>query len=70
MPENRGCGSREGERLAQQGVENPYEKFCGRLTQFMSARSKHTKIGDVTFFSPSIEEVAQRVLRETIHEFK
>jgi hypothetical protein len=44
--------------LAQPGVENPYEKLCGRLSPFMRAWSKLSETGDATFFSLSTEEVA------------
>jgi hypothetical protein len=53
------------ERLAQQGLENPYDIFCGRLGQFMRARSKLTESGNVSFYSQSTMEVAQRALRES-----
>jgi hypothetical protein len=51
--------------LAQQGLENPYDKFCGRLGPFMRAHSKLTESGVVSFYSKSTIEVAQRVLRES-----
>jgi hypothetical protein len=51
--------------LTQQGLENPYDKFCGRLGPFMSARSKLTESGDVTFYRHSTSELAQRVIRES-----
>jgi hypothetical protein len=51
--------------LAKQGLENPYEKLCGRLTLFMSARSKVIESGDVSFYSQSTSKVAQRALRES-----
>jgi hypothetical protein len=41
----------EDERLAQQGLENPYDKFHGWLASFMRARSKLTESGDVSFYS-------------------
>jgi hypothetical protein len=50
--------------LAQQGLDNPYNKFCGGLGPFMCACSKLTESVDVTFYSQSTSEVAQRVLRE------
>jgi hypothetical protein len=53
------------ERLAQQGLENPYNKFCGRLRPFMCAHSKLTESGDVSFYSQHTSEVAQRALRES-----
>jgi hypothetical protein len=31
--------------LAEQGVENPYDEFSGRLKHFMRARSELTEIG-------------------------
>jgi hypothetical protein len=55
----------EDKRLAQQGLENPYDNFHGRLGPFMCARSKRTESGDVNFYSQSIVEVAQRALRES-----
>jgi hypothetical protein len=51
--------------LAQQGHETPYDKFHGRLGIFMRARSKLTELGDVSFYSQSTSEVAQRALRES-----
>jgi hypothetical protein len=51
--------------LAQQGLENPYDKFCGRLGPFMCAHSKLTESGDVGFYSQSTLKVAQRALRES-----
>jgi hypothetical protein len=51
--------------LAQQGLENPYGKFCDRLPQFMRPRSKLTESGDVSFYSQSTLEVAQLTLRES-----
>jgi hypothetical protein len=50
--------------LSQQGLDNPYDKFYGRLTPFMHAHSKLTESGDVSFYSQSISAVAQRALRE------
>jgi hypothetical protein len=52
-------------RLAQQGLENPYDKLCGWLGPFKRAHSKLTKSGDISFYSQSISEVAQRALRES-----
>jgi hypothetical protein len=52
-------------RLAQEGLENPYDKFCGWLGPFKRAHSKLTKSGDISFYSQSISEVAQRALRES-----
>jgi hypothetical protein len=51
--------------LVGQGVENPYDKFSGRLRLFMCARSKLTEIGEITYYNQSIKEVAQRGLRES-----
>jgi hypothetical protein len=51
--------------LAQQGLENPYDKFCGWLGPFIRARSKLIESGDVRFYSHSTSEVAQRALRES-----
>jgi hypothetical protein len=36
----------EDERLAQQGLENPYHEFCGWVGPFMRAHSKLTESGD------------------------
>jgi hypothetical protein len=55
----------EDKRLAQQGLENPYDNFHGWLGPFMCAHSKRTESGDVNFYSQSIVEVAQRALRES-----
>jgi hypothetical protein len=51
--------------LAEQGVENPYDKFSGRLRAFMCAWSKLSEIGEITYYNQSTEEVAQRGLRES-----
>jgi hypothetical protein len=51
--------------LTQQGLENPYDKFRGQLTPFMCACSKLIESGDVSFYSYSTSEVAQRALRES-----
>jgi hypothetical protein len=51
--------------LAQQDLENPYDKFCGQLGPFMCARSKLTESGDVSFYSHNTSDVAQRALRES-----
>jgi hypothetical protein len=51
--------------LAQQGLKNPYDKFHGWLGTFMYARSKLTESGDVSFYSQTTSEVAQRALRES-----
>jgi hypothetical protein len=55
----------EDERLAQLGLQNSYDKFCGRLGPFMRAHSKLTESGDVSFYSQSTVDVAQRTLRES-----
>jgi hypothetical protein len=51
--------------LAQLGLRNPYDNFCGRLGPFMRARSKLTESGDVSFYSQSTMDVTQRDLRES-----
>jgi hypothetical protein len=51
--------------LAQQGLENPYDTFCGRLGPFMCARFKLIELGDVSFYSHSTSEVSQRAMRES-----
>jgi hypothetical protein len=51
--------------LAQQGLENPYDKFREWLGPFMLAHSKLTESRDVSFYSQSTSEVAQRALRES-----
>jgi hypothetical protein len=51
--------------LAQQGLKNPYNKFRGWLGPFMCARSKLTESDDVTFYSQSTSEMAQKALRES-----
>jgi hypothetical protein len=51
--------------LAEQDVENPYDKFSGRLKHFMRARSKLTEIGKITYYNQNTKEVAQRGLRES-----
>jgi hypothetical protein len=65
MPEKKKKWQQEDERLAQQGLENPYDIFCAWLGPFMRARSKPTESGDVSFYSQSTSEVAQRALRES-----
>jgi hypothetical protein len=55
----------EDERVAQQGLENPYNKFHGRLGPFMHSHSKQTESDYVSFYSQSTSEVAQRALRES-----
>jgi hypothetical protein len=52
----------EDERLAQQGLEHSYDKFCRRLGLFMCAHSKMIESGAVSFYSQSTSEVAQRAL--------
>jgi hypothetical protein len=59
-----GKWQQEDESLAQHGLENPYDKLCGWLRPFMCARSKLTESGDISFYSQSTSEVAQRALRE------
>jgi hypothetical protein len=54
----------EDERLAQQGLENTYNKFREWLRPFRRVHSKLTKLGDVSFYSQSTSEVAQRALSE------
>jgi hypothetical protein len=49
----------------QLGLQNPYDNFYGRLGPFMHARSKLTKSGDVSYYSQSTADVAQRALRES-----
>jgi 23S rRNA A2030 N6-methylase RlmJ len=51
--------------LAQQGLENPYDKFHERLTPFMRAHSKLTESDDISFYCQSTLKVAQRALRES-----
>jgi hypothetical protein len=51
--------------LAQQGLENPYDKFRGRLRSFIRARSKLTESGDISFYNHNTSDVAQRALRES-----
>ena len=51
--------------MAQQGVENPYDKFPGWLASYMRARCKLTESGTIDYFSPSAEQVAQRALRDS-----
>jgi hypothetical protein len=55
----------EDQRLVEQGVENPYDKFSRWLKHFMRARSKLTEIGKITYYNQSTEEVVQRGLRES-----
>jgi hypothetical protein len=59
--------------LAQQDLENAYDKFRGWLGAQQDlenvgswcARSKLTESGDVSFYNQSTSEVAQRALRES-----
>jgi hypothetical protein len=51
--------------LAQQVLENPYDKFLRWLGLFMHAHSRLTESGDVSFYSQSTSEVAQRALRKS-----
>jgi hypothetical protein len=64
MLENRGSDNKR-MKEAQQGLENPNDKFHGWLGPFMHAHSKLTESGDVSFYSQSTSEVAQRALRES-----
>jgi hypothetical protein len=48
----------EDQRFAEQGVENPYDKFSGWLKHSMRAQSKLTEIGEITYYNKSTEEVA------------
>jgi hypothetical protein len=41
----------EDDKLAKEGLENAYEKFCAWLAPFMCACSKLTELGDVNFYS-------------------
>jgi hypothetical protein len=41
----------EDQRLVEQGVENPYDKFSGQLKHFMHARSKLIEIGKITYYN-------------------
>jgi hypothetical protein len=55
----------EDQRLVEQDVKNPYDKFSRRLRPFMRARSKLTEIGEITYYNQRNEEVAQKGLRES-----
>jgi hypothetical protein len=55
----------EDERLGQLGLQNPYDNFRGRLGPLMRAHSKLIESGDVSFYSQSTTDVAQRALRES-----
>jgi hypothetical protein len=65
MLENRGSGNKRIKDWPHQGLENLYEKFCGRLAPFMRVHSKLRESGDVSFYNQSTLEVAQRALRES-----
>jgi hypothetical protein len=54
--------------LAQVGLQNPYDSFRGRLGSFMRSCSKLTESSDVSFYSQSTVDVAQRALRESSEE--
>lgn len=51
--------------MAQLGLQNPYDNFCGWLEPFIRAHSKLTESGDVSYYSQSITDVTQRALRES-----
>jgi hypothetical protein len=51
--------------LPQEGLENPYDKFCGWLAPFLRVHSKLIDLGDVSFYSQSTSEVAQKALRQS-----
>jgi hypothetical protein len=51
--------------LTYLGLQNSYDNFCARLGPFMRARSKLTESDDVSFYSQSTADVAQRALRES-----
>jgi hypothetical protein len=55
----------EDERLAQLGLHNPYDNFCGWLGPYMCAYSKLTESDNVSFYSQSTVDVAQMDLRES-----
>jgi hypothetical protein len=55
----------EDQRLVEQGVNNPYDKFSARLRPFMCARSKLVEIDKITYYNQSTKEVAQSGLRES-----
>jgi hypothetical protein len=58
----------EDETLAQLGLQNKYDNFHGRLGPFMHDHSKLTESGDVSYYSQSITNVAQRALWETCED--
>jgi hypothetical protein len=51
--------------LAQLGLQNQYDNLCGWLRPFMCTHSKLTELDDVSFYSQSTTDVAQRALRES-----
>jgi hypothetical protein len=51
--------------LAQQSLENPYDKFRGQLRPFMCARSKLTEAGNITIYGQSTSELAQMTVRKS-----
>jgi hypothetical protein len=53
------------ERLAHQGLKNPYNNFHRWLGPFMRACFKLTESDNVTFYSQSTTEVAQMTLKES-----
>jgi hypothetical protein len=55
----------EDERLAQLGLQNPYDNFHGCLGPFMHGHSKLKESGDVSYYSQSTVDVAQRALMES-----
>jgi hypothetical protein len=63
--ENQRKWQQEDERLAQQDLENPHDKFRVRLGPFMCARSKLTESGNVSFYIHNTSKVAQRILRKS-----
>jgi hypothetical protein len=65
MPKKQRRWQQEDERLAQLGLQNPYDNFCGQLGPFMRARSKLTESDDVSYYSHSTADVSQRALRES-----
>jgi hypothetical protein len=54
--------------LAQLDLQNPYDSFRGPLGSFMRACSKLIESSDVSFYSQSTVDVAQRALRESSEE--
>jgi hypothetical protein len=51
--------------LAELGLQNPYDNFCGWLGPFICAHSKLTESGNVSFYNQSTVNVTQRALRES-----